>query len=157
MLVLELKFNNQKQNPQNQDLKPLSSFSQSKYTCRSTVAFNPIVQSGIVRFGGFFEDPLSYIPNFTIGIADSSAVFGSDEYPDEGENEKKTVCYWSGGEISHIGYCIPGNSGIESNKYVSCEVNMNISPRTLTFFYDNQEQGLSVRNIPSSIRFWICL
>ncbi|KAA6382593.1 MAG: hypothetical protein EZS28_021881 [Streblomastix strix] len=61
----------------------------------STVAFNPIIPNGIVRFGGFFEDP-STIPYFSIGIADSSAVFGSDKSPDEGENEKKTVCYWSG-------------------------------------------------------------
>ncbi|KAA6383844.1 MAG: hypothetical protein EZS28_020631 [Streblomastix strix] len=58
----------------------------------STVAFNPIISSGIVRFGGFFErHPVN---NFIIGIADSSAVFGSDEWPGLGENEKKTVCYW---------------------------------------------------------------
>ncbi|KAA6376047.1 MAG: hypothetical protein EZS28_028428 [Streblomastix strix] len=123
---------------------------------RSTVAFNPIISSGIVRFGGFFEDP-DYNPFFKIGIADSSAVFGSNELPREGENQKKTVCYFKDGEIAHIGDCIPGNSQIESNKSVSCEVNMNISPRTLTFFYDNQEQGLSVRNIPPSIRFIIYL
>ncbi|KAA6365747.1 MAG: hypothetical protein EZS28_038726 [Streblomastix strix] len=122
----------------------------------STVAFNPIISNGIVRFGGFFEDPSNW-PAFMIGIADASAVFGSHEGPDDGENEKKTVCYWSYGKISHIGDFIPGNSSIELNKSVSCEVNMNISPRTLTFFYDNQEQGLSVRNIPSSIRFIIYL
>ncbi|KAA6386985.1 MAG: putative serine/threonine-protein kinase Nek6 [Streblomastix strix] len=122
---------------------------------QSTVAFNPIISSGIVRFGGFFEN--HPVANFSIGIADSSAVFGSNERPYSGENEKKTVCYWRTGEISHIGYSIPGNSRIESNKSVSCEVNMNISPRTLTFFYENKEQGLSVRNIPSSIRFYIFL
>ncbi|KAA6379093.1 MAG: hypothetical protein EZS28_025378, partial [Streblomastix strix] len=44
---------------------------------RSTVAFNPIISSGIVRFGGFFER--HSIGNFMIGIADSSAVFGSNE------------------------------------------------------------------------------
>ncbi|KAA6379367.1 MAG: hypothetical protein EZS28_025106 [Streblomastix strix] len=63
----------------------------------STVAFNPIIQNGIVRFGGFFEDP-SIIPFFSIGIVDSSAVFGSDKYPSQGEIDKKTVCYWSGFE-----------------------------------------------------------
>ncbi|KAA6368306.1 MAG: hypothetical protein EZS28_036167 [Streblomastix strix] len=121
----------------------------------STVAFNPIISNGIARFGGFFKRHSSEY--FIIGIADSSAVFGSDEYPFDGENEKKTVCYFNDGEISHIfGNSIPGNSRIE-NKSVSCEVNMNISPRTLTFFNDNQEQRLSVRNIPSSIRFYICL
>ncbi|KAA6362310.1 MAG: hypothetical protein EZS28_042163, partial [Streblomastix strix] len=122
----------------------------------STVAFNPIISNGIVRFGGFFEN--HPVANFSIGIADSSAIFCSEEVPFSGENEKKTVCYWSRGKISHIGdQWIPGNSGIESNKSVSCEVNMNISPRTLTFFIDNQEQRLSVINIPSSIRFYIFL
>ncbi|KAA6359509.1 MAG: hypothetical protein EZS28_044964, partial [Streblomastix strix] len=29
-----------------------------------------------------------------IGIADSSAVFGSNEDPRSGDNRKKTVCYW---------------------------------------------------------------
>ncbi|KAA6348773.1 MAG: hypothetical protein EZS28_051962, partial [Streblomastix strix] len=33
----------------------------------STVAFNPIISSGIVRFGGFFEDP-NYFPIFSISI-----------------------------------------------------------------------------------------
>ncbi|KAA6384100.1 MAG: hypothetical protein EZS28_020372, partial [Streblomastix strix] len=68
----------------------------------STVAFNPIISSGIVRFGGFFEDPSNY-PFFMIGIADASAVFGSNQLPFDGENEKKTVCYHKYGGISHIG------------------------------------------------------
>ncbi|KAA6371170.1 MAG: hypothetical protein EZS28_033303, partial [Streblomastix strix] len=124
---------------------------------RSTVAFNPVITSGIVRFGGFFKDH----PNnfFIIGIADSSAVFGSDEGPAKGENEKKTVSYWSDDNIKHLGdyIYIKGNSRIELNKTVAMEVNMNIRPRALTFFYDNQEQPVSVINIPSSIRFWIHL
>ncbi|KAA6374631.1 MAG: hypothetical protein EZS28_029843 [Streblomastix strix] len=82
----------------------------------STVAFNPIISSGIVRFAGFFEDPDEF-PYFSIGIADSSAVFGSNEFPYSGENQKETVCYWNGGEISHIGgNLIPGNSGIKFEK-----------------------------------------
>ncbi|KAA6375722.1 MAG: hypothetical protein EZS28_028752 [Streblomastix strix] len=58
---------------------------------KSTVAFNPVITSGIVRFGGFFEKH----PNnwFRIGIDDSSAVFGSNQFPQSGENEKNTVCY----------------------------------------------------------------
>ncbi|KAA6402495.1 MAG: hypothetical protein EZS28_001976 [Streblomastix strix] len=84
----------------------------------STVAFNPVIQSGIVRFGGFFEDPSNY-SYFSIGIAESSAVLGSNQYPNSDKNEKKTVCYWRGGNISHNGYEIPGNSRIELNKSVS--------------------------------------
>ncbi|KAA6386092.1 MAG: hypothetical protein EZS28_018381 [Streblomastix strix] len=122
---------------------------------QSTVAFNPAITSGIVRFGGFFKDHSRN--NFIIGIADSSAVFGSNERPWEGENIKKTVRYFKDGDLSHIGDWIEGNSRIELNKTVAMKVNMNIRPRTLTFFYDNQEQPLSVTDIPSSIRFYICL
>ncbi|KAA6387842.1 MAG: putative serine/threonine-protein kinase Nek3 [Streblomastix strix] len=57
----------------------------------STVAFNPIISSGIVRFEGYFQNHSNY--NLSIGIADSSVVFGSDEVPDKGENGKKTVRY----------------------------------------------------------------
>ncbi|KAA6381368.1 MAG: putative protein kinase [Streblomastix strix] len=65
----------------------------TRFNDRSTVAFNPIISNGIVRFGGFFErHPFC---NFIIGIADSSAVFGSNKQPWEGENKKKTVCYWN--------------------------------------------------------------
>ncbi|KAA6362768.1 MAG: hypothetical protein EZS28_041705 [Streblomastix strix] len=122
---------------------------------QSTVAFNPFITSEIVRFGGFFKDhPDSY---FIIGISDSSAVFGSNEYPARGDNKKKTVRYFKDGNLGHIGDTIKGNSRIEENKSVAMEVNMNIRPRTLTFFYDNLEQPVSVINIPSSIRFYIYL
>ncbi|KAA6309374.1 MAG: hypothetical protein EZS28_056525, partial [Streblomastix strix] len=59
----------------------------------STVVFNPIISEGIVRFGGFFEDHSDL--SFIIGIADSSAVFGSNQDPWSGENDNKTVCYLS--------------------------------------------------------------
>ncbi|KAA6369545.1 MAG: hypothetical protein EZS28_034928, partial [Streblomastix strix] len=104
----------------------------------ATVAFNPIITSGIVRFGGYFIDhPAGF---FSFGIADSSAVFGSNENPGIGEKKQKTVRQYSFGDLSHFGDEIKGNSPIEENKTVAMEVNMNIRPRTLTFFYDNQEQ-----------------
>ncbi|KAA6368086.1 MAG: hypothetical protein EZS28_036387 [Streblomastix strix] len=94
---------------------------------RSTVAFNPVITSGIVRFGGFFKDhPSSY--NFIIGIADSSAVFGSNEGSAKGENIRKTVSYYKDGDLTHIEGIIKGNSRIEENKTVAMEVNMNIRP-----------------------------
>ncbi|KAA6403830.1 MAG: hypothetical protein EZS28_000648 [Streblomastix strix] len=83
----------------------------------STVAFSTVISSGIARFQGYFKDHLN--SNFMIGIADSSAVFGSNQYPWSGENEKKTVCYLSNGEISHISSRIPGNSRFELNKSIS--------------------------------------
>ncbi|KAA6358885.1 MAG: hypothetical protein EZS28_045588, partial [Streblomastix strix] len=104
----------------------------------TSVAFNPIISSGFVRFGGFYENHSN--DNFMIGIADSVAVFGSDEYPWKDENDKKTVTYWKKDGLYHNGSFILGNSEIEENKSIAMEVNMNIRPRTLTFFYDNQEQ-----------------
>ncbi|KAA6403614.1 MAG: hypothetical protein EZS28_000855 [Streblomastix strix] len=87
----------------------------------SSIAFNPIIQSGIVRFGGYFQNHQEY--NFCIGIADSSTVFGSEKGPEDGENRKKTVRYYDDGEISHIGYKgFPGNSPIELNKSVAMEI-----------------------------------
>ncbi|KAA6368663.1 MAG: hypothetical protein EZS28_035810, partial [Streblomastix strix] len=122
----------------------------------STVAFNPVITSGIVRFGGFFKDHPGWL-DFIIGIADSSAVFCSNELPHYYENDKKTVRYGKDGNLNHIGDYISGNSRIEENKTVTMEVNMNIRPRTLTFFYENQEQPVSIADIPSSIRFYIYL
>ncbi|KAA6370615.1 MAG: hypothetical protein EZS28_033858 [Streblomastix strix] len=120
---------------------------------RQTVAFNPIISEGIIRFEGFFENHSVW--NFIFGVAYSSAVFGSNKWPQNDENYKKTICYWNDGNLRHIGDWITGNSQIEKNKSIAMEVNMNITPRTLTFFYDNQEQPVSVANIPSQIRFWI--
>ncbi|KAA6372339.1 MAG: hypothetical protein EZS28_032135 [Streblomastix strix] len=102
----------------------------------STVAFNPVITSGIVRFGGFLEKhPNCY---FSFGIADSSVVFGSNEWPYVGENKKKTVRYDKDGDLKHIGDQINGNSRIYENKSVAME-------------------PVSVINIPSSIRFYIYL
>ncbi|KAA6360137.1 MAG: hypothetical protein EZS28_044336, partial [Streblomastix strix] len=126
----------------------------SNNTKNASVAFNPVISEGIIRFEGYFENHGHY--KFIFGVADSSAVFGADEWPFDSENEKKTVRYLNDGRISHIGDdFIKGNSQIEENKSIAMEVNMNIIPRTLTFFYDNQEQRLSVANIPSQIRFYI--
>ncbi|KAA6398282.1 MAG: putative serine/threonine-protein kinase Nek4 [Streblomastix strix] len=124
---------------------------ENKITLKSgiaTVSFNPVSSSGIVRFGGFLKDhPYG---NFIIGIAESSAVFGSNELPSSGENDKKTVRYYNFGDLQHIRRIIKGNSRIEENKTVAVEVNMNIIPRTLTFFYDNQEQPIYLENTNSS-------
>ncbi|KAA6402084.1 MAG: hypothetical protein EZS28_002387 [Streblomastix strix] len=103
---------------------------------------------GIVRFEGFFKDHPDW--RFRFGIADSSAIFGSNKAPWEGENRKKTVRYWKDGDLQHIGDFIKGNSRIEENKTVAMEVNMNIRPRTLTFFIDNQEQPIFLWDSNSS-------
>ncbi|KAA6396921.1 MAG: hypothetical protein EZS28_007549 [Streblomastix strix] len=125
----------------------------------STVAFDTVISNGIVRFGGFFEHP-SYSPLIIIGIADSSTVFGSNEWPDDGKNEKKTVCYSNFGRISHIGYGIPGNSPIELNKTVSCEIflRVNNSSFTITEFenvqYSSAKGGIKGQRIVEWGKEW---
>ncbi|KAA6376890.1 MAG: hypothetical protein EZS28_027583, partial [Streblomastix strix] len=122
----------------------------------STVAYNPIVTNGIVRFEGAFQKYSDF--SYKIGIADSSVVFGSKKDPADNEYDGKTVCYQNNGCITHMNNKeIAGNALIEDGQTVALEVNMTSSPRTLTFFINGQQQPISVCNIPPSIRFWINL
>ncbi|KAA6370284.1 MAG: hypothetical protein EZS28_034189, partial [Streblomastix strix] len=120
----------------------------------STVAYNPIVTNGIVRFEGAFQKYSDF--SYQIGIADSSVVFGSKKDPSDNEYDGKTVCYQNNGHLVHINKNeIAGNALIEDRQTIALEVNMTSSPRTLTFFINGQQQPLSVCNIPPSIRFWV--
>ncbi|KAA6390669.1 MAG: hypothetical protein EZS28_013803 [Streblomastix strix] len=120
----------------------------------SAVAYNPIIESGIVRFEGIFEKSLT---NLYIGIADSSVVFEADQAPQDGQYVDKTVTYASCGDIRHFqeDNKIGGNNRYNDNQKVALEVNMDSTPRTLHFFVEGKEQPLSIINIPSSIRFFI--
>ncbi|KAA6396186.1 MAG: hypothetical protein EZS28_008283, partial [Streblomastix strix] len=117
----------------------------------STVAFNPVISRGIVRFEGIFQNHSNWV--FGIGIASASAVFGSGEGPSKGEIKKKTVCYWRDGGLGHIGDYIPGNSWIKQNKTVSCEVNMNVTPLYFQPLWgrDRQPSCLCVSRLPQPI------
>ncbi|KAA6362963.1 MAG: hypothetical protein EZS28_041510, partial [Streblomastix strix] len=122
----------------------------------STVAYNPIVTNGIVRFEGKFQNHKEF--PYKIGIADASVVFGSKKDPADNEYNGKIVCYQNNGNLNHINKKgIAGNCKIEDGQTVALEVNMTSSPRTLTFFINGQQQPISVCNIPPSIRFWINL
>ncbi|KAA6368383.1 MAG: hypothetical protein EZS28_036090 [Streblomastix strix] len=68
-------------------------------------------------------------------------------------DKKKTVRYERDGRLEQLGKRIEGNSEIFGP--VAMEVNMSATPRTLRFFQDDEEQPISVINIPSSIRFYI--
>ncbi|KAA6382905.1 MAG: hypothetical protein EZS28_021566, partial [Streblomastix strix] len=115
------------------------------------IAFDPIVSEGIVRFEGEFEKHWKY--DNTFGIADASAVFAPDKWPGGSGNKKKTVRYECDGRLQQLGEKIRGNSKFLDP--LAMEVNMSATPRTLRFFMDNEEQPISVINIPSSIRFYI--
>ncbi|KAA6373757.1 MAG: hypothetical protein EZS28_030716 [Streblomastix strix] len=104
----------------------------------SVVAFNPIISKVIC-----------------LGIADASAVFEPNQGPRQGKNFTKTIRYWNVGVIAHIVAEIDGNCKIEEKQLVALEVNMTSNPRTLHFFVNNQEQPLSISDIPPNIRFFI--
>ncbi|KAA6321012.1 MAG: hypothetical protein EZS28_054610, partial [Streblomastix strix] len=61
------------------------------------------------------------------------------------------------GDIIHNEIWIKGNSKIKSRHSIAMELNMESSPKQLTFFYDNIEQNNFVVNIPSSVRFLVYL
>ncbi|KAA6383109.1 MAG: hypothetical protein EZS28_021364 [Streblomastix strix] len=127
----------------------------------STVLFNPIISSGIVRFEGFYD---SDAKTQHVGIADTSVVYSPGCWPDTDENDKKSVLYDSSGDISHIqnniqygNMYIRGNGKFEPNKRIACEVNMTSTPKRLHFFVNGEQQPISVVNIPSQIRFLVFL
>ncbi|KAA6389385.1 MAG: putative CMGC kinase, CK2 family [Streblomastix strix] len=120
-----------------------------------SVAYNPIITRGIVRFEGIFENKDI---NIYVGIADSSIVFEADKAPFNVKYKDKSVSYeGASGSLYHFNQDkIKGNYKFEDNQKVALEVNMDSSPRTLHFFVEGNEQPLSIINIPASIRFWIC-
>ncbi|KAA6404046.1 MAG: hypothetical protein EZS28_000426 [Streblomastix strix] len=123
----------------------------------STITSNVVIPdfaTGVVRFEGFFQNTAE---DFCIGIADVSAVFEPNKLPGDDDNYTKTIRYYNRGGTSHISSQYPGNSKIEENQLVACEVNMTSNPRTLHFFVNSQEQPLSISDIPSNIRFFVLL
>ncbi|KAA6366192.1 MAG: hypothetical protein EZS28_038281, partial [Streblomastix strix] len=95
-----------------------------------------------------------------IGIANSSAVFGSNQSPSWGGNEKKTVRYWKDGELVHIGDLTKGNSRIEENTTVAVEIYLvdNNSSFTITEFsnvqYSSAKGGIKGQRIVEWGKEW---
>ncbi|KAA6373275.1 MAG: hypothetical protein EZS28_031198 [Streblomastix strix] len=127
----------------------------SENSLASTVAFDPPVSDGIVRFEGVFENLDGWM--FNIGIADVSTVFGANKVPAADGNKDNIVCYLNVGTLQHRDGVISGNVQILEKQKIALEVNMVSIPHTLHFFVDGIEQPLSIFNIPAQIRFWIYL
>ncbi|KAA6404018.1 MAG: hypothetical protein EZS28_000449 [Streblomastix strix] len=127
-----------------------------------TVLIDPILTEGVELIEFIFhghEDEL-----FSVGIAESSKVFGQYESPYGRMNNQLIMNIKQlKGELSHIirdnklSYPVLGNSPFHCEQKVSIEVDMNTTPRTLTFFIDGEEQKNSVISIPKSIRFFACI
>ncbi|KAA6375281.1 MAG: hypothetical protein EZS28_029192, partial [Streblomastix strix] len=116
----------------------------NNFPCNITL--NPIISKGVVRF-----EIISF------GIADVSTVFEPNKFSNEDGNYTKIVLYLPYGPLVHINATIHGNCKFEDKQLVALEVNMSSNPRTLHFFVDNQEQPVSISDIPPNIRFFIGL
>ncbi|KAA6364547.1 MAG: hypothetical protein EZS28_039926, partial [Streblomastix strix] len=113
----------------------------------SSILFDPIVNTGIIRF-----EVLNIKDLKSVGIADESVQYARDDNP-EAKGWDKIIIYQMNGQIKHIGEFQVGNGTTNNMQRIALEVNLDSDPRSLTFFIDSREQPLHVTNIPSSLRF----
>ncbi|KAA6403734.1 MAG: hypothetical protein EZS28_000753 [Streblomastix strix] len=118
-----------------------------------TIAIDPVIKEGIVRFEVKFENSGGW--GRRIGIADASCSFAAGSHPTNDGNDKKTVSYWGyGGDINHITNDTKRNGRYEDGQRISAIVDMTSNPRKVIFYVDDIEQPNFVIGIPSQIRFW---
>ncbi|KAA6379424.1 MAG: hypothetical protein EZS28_025047 [Streblomastix strix] len=117
---------------------------------QTTILFDPSVNKGIVKFVVQNLHSLS-----EIGITDETVRYGRKERPEDREWDK-IVEYHQDGDIGHIGSYIKGNAEFyKTTDRVTLELNMDSSPRTLTFFVNDEEQPNYVTNIPAAVRAYL--
>ncbi|KAA6373568.1 MAG: hypothetical protein EZS28_030906, partial [Streblomastix strix] len=113
----------------------------------STILFDPLIKKGVMRF-----EVLSVRSVDVVGIADETVKYGRNENPDA-RGWGKIVAYdYYQGRICHIGDWIEGNAEFRTGARVALELNMDSTPRTLTFFVNDVEQMNYVSNIPAAVR-----
>ncbi|KAA6379828.1 MAG: hypothetical protein EZS28_024647, partial [Streblomastix strix] len=113
---------------------------------KTTILFDPLIKKGIVKF---VVQSLNSLVE--VGIADETVKYERKEFPDA-RGQDKIVQYDWNGDICHIGDFITGNAEFNTGDRVALELNMDSSPRTLTFFVNDEEQPNYVSNIPASVR-----
>ncbi|KAA6381210.1 MAG: hypothetical protein EZS28_023263, partial [Streblomastix strix] len=118
-----------------------------------TIAIDPVIKDGIVRFEVVFENTGGLK---ILGIADASCSFAVGNGPSDDGNDKKTVRYWgSDGDLDHITNDTKGNRSFEDGQRISAIVDMTSNPRKVVFYVDDIEQPNFVIGIPSEIRIWV--
>ncbi|KAA6389626.1 MAG: hypothetical protein EZS28_014847 [Streblomastix strix] len=115
----------------------------------STVIFEPVISSGIMRI------EFSNIKDLSkVGLIEKSVHYRIGESLDNEENKKRSVRYLKSGEISHWGDKIGGNTPFDKpGERIALEVNMDSDPKTLTFYINDEEQPYYVTDLPLSVRF----
>ncbi|KAA6403346.1 MAG: putative Serine/threonine-protein kinase Nek3 [Streblomastix strix] len=118
----------------------------------STVLFNPVIRSGIVRM-----EILNVADLLAVGIADESVQYDQNEYPESGGKHKR-IYFRYDGSLTHISSYLQGNDEFgHSGCRVTMELNMDTNPRSLTFFINDVEQKNYLTNIPAAVRFYAFL
>ncbi|KAA6398531.1 MAG: putative NEK/NEK6 protein kinase [Streblomastix strix] len=127
-------------------------FTHSMSISRTTVLFDPVISSGIVRI-----EIINAYDMEGVGIADESVRFEKGENP-HARGWEKIVYYRKMGDIGHNGgnWVVGNQPFIFAQQNVAMELNMDSNPRTLTFFVNDEEQPNYVTNIPQVVRFWAC-
>ncbi|KAA6364019.1 MAG: hypothetical protein EZS28_040454 [Streblomastix strix] len=117
-----------------------------------TIAIDPVITEGIVRFEVIFENTVEWR---IIGIADASCSFSAGKGPWQDGNQEKTVSYRGyNGSLDHIPNGISGNQKYADGQRIAVEVDMTTVPRRATFFVEDIEQPNFVIGIPEAVRFW---
>ncbi|KAA6366542.1 MAG: hypothetical protein EZS28_037931 [Streblomastix strix] len=116
-----------------------------------TIAIDPAIKDGIVRFEVIFEN--SEGCERMLGIADASCFFVASFGPSDYGNDRKTVRYYYSGDLRHITIGTKGNESYKDGQRISAIVDMTSNPRKVVFYVDDIEQPNFVIGIPSEIRF----
>ncbi|KAA6403259.1 MAG: hypothetical protein EZS28_001202 [Streblomastix strix] len=116
---------------------------------RTTILFDPLISKGIIKF--------EVLNVSTVGIADETVKYGRKEFP-SARGYENIVRQHQNGWIGHTGEWIEGNARFwNAGDRVALEMDMDSSPRTLTFFVNDEEQPNFVTNIPTAVRFFVYL
>ncbi|KAA6392894.1 MAG: hypothetical protein EZS28_011583, partial [Streblomastix strix] len=119
---------------------------------RSIIQFDPVIKSGVVRF-----EITNFRGVYGVGVSEESLIYKGNEEPDARGKGKFVYQHWSGAIHHTEDSWIEDNSSYGSGHHIAMELNMDVIPRTLTFFYDSILQKNYVVNIPPAMRFWVYL
>ncbi|KAA6380756.1 MAG: hypothetical protein EZS28_023716 [Streblomastix strix] len=149
--------------PSDEDIQVDGDTFTTKTSRRSTILFDPLIKTGVVRFE---VQNVYYLR--AVGIADETVRYERDDDAfARGFDKIVSFCCW--GKVRHIGNWIEGLAEFKNKKvgprhktqnpgnWVALEVNMDSNPRTLSFFVNGVKQPIYVTNIPPAVRFWAYL
>ncbi|KAA6395085.1 MAG: hypothetical protein EZS28_009388 [Streblomastix strix] len=112
----------------------VNKFIHSQEDNHCTIAIDPAISEGIVRFEVVFENTKNYK---SLEICDSSCSFAAN----------------SNGDLNHVTQGIIKNQRYKDGQRIGIEIDMTTIPRRATFFVGDVQQPNYIIGIPSEIRF----